>query len=205
MEGERQRNTTRSPRPQGHAVRHGDHAPPPDDTPGFRQESHQPHPPAEELARLQLGAPLHGWGPQPVGQRWDGGNDHADGDRIHEERDEGPGEHEKKKREKARQKHEKKGTKNGERPPGPKPHKAEQGEDGGTMRRWTTDKKNVSGKKRIFYCPSVHRRRWMKYHKGGNKPKKPVIGMCKILKRTKANRTCFPRNPIDERNRRGDP
>ena len=33
------------------------------------------------------------------------------------------------------------------------------------MRRWTTDKKNVSGKKRIFYCPSVHRRRWMKYHK----------------------------------------
>ena len=41
----------------------------------------------------------------------------------------------KRKREKARQKHEKKGTKNGERPPGPKPHKAEQGEDGGTMRR----------------------------------------------------------------------
>ena len=84
----------------------------------------------------------------------------ADEERIHGVRTSIDGDMKKKKK-KTGQKHEKKGSKNGEKPLGPKPHKAVQGEDGGIMRRWTTDKKNVSGKKRIFYCPSVHRRRWI--------------------------------------------
>ena len=98
--------------------------------PAERRESHQPHPLVGELAKLQP-APIE----EPVcGTDWVEGATIADEERIHGVRTSIDGDM-KKKKEKTGQKHEKRHKKNGEKPPGPKQHKAVQGEDGGIMRR----------------------------------------------------------------------